>query len=145
MPHHLSQGRAAPRILCMQAMSPIQGRQTPPTNQRATHGRHMDWRVHGTLTTSKPSRHRGTDLRTHRTATTRKHRPRWAHKGSTDPIGQPNCCVGSSWPSTWCCLVDPWVHSRGVGGASTSGSSPINRREGTHFLPNSSLTFGFQG
>jgi hypothetical protein len=106
----------------------------------------------GTQTASKPSGHREPTWgrRTYRTAITRKDRPRWAHKGLTDPTGRPNRpCVGPSWPCTWLCLVGPGVHSRGVGGASTSWWRHINRREGTHFLPNSlsnsSLTFGFQG
>jgi hypothetical protein len=138
-----------PRIQCMQAMSPIQGRQTR-MNQRATRGRHMDWRAHRNPNRLKTQWTPVTDLRIHRTATTWKHRSRWAHKGSADPTGWPNWqCVSSSWPSTWCWSVGPKVHSRGVGGASTSCSRPINRREGTHFLPNSlsnsSFTFGFQG
>jgi hypothetical protein len=131
-----------PRIPCMQAMSPIQWRQTS-TNQRATRGCHMDWRAHEHPNHLKTMWTSGTDLRTHRTATTRKHRLRWAHRGRSN-----RPCVDSSWHSTWCCLVCPGIHSRGVGGASTSCSRPMNRRDGTHFLPNlpfnSSLTFGFQ-
>jgi hypothetical protein len=92
----------------------------------------------------------GTELRTYKTATTKKHRPRWAHKGSTDPIGRPNQpCVGSSQPSTWCFLVDSWSIPGVFTPFSRSYPRPINRCEGTHFLPNSlsnsSLTFGFQG
>jgi hypothetical protein len=113
------------------------------------------WTSHGLKATRHPNRLKtkwtpGTDPRTHRIATTRKHGRRWAHKGLADPTGQLNRpCVGSSWPSTWCCLVGSRVHSWGVGGASISCPRPINRREGTHILPNSlsnsSRTFGFQG
>jgi hypothetical protein len=114
---------------------------------RRIRGRHVDvtW-IEGptsTQTTSKPCGHREPTWGPTGQQATRKHRLRWAHRGRSN-----RPCVDSSWHSTWCCLVCPGIHSRGVGGASTSCSRPMNRREGTHFLPNlpfnSSLTFGFQ-
>jgi hypothetical protein len=61
MPRHLSQGGATTRILCMQAMSPIQGKQP-----RRIRGRHVDvtWieGPTGRQTASKPSGHRGPTL-----------------------------------------------------------------------------------
>jgi hypothetical protein len=80
----------------------------------------------------------------------RKHKLRWAHKGSVDPIGRLNRpCGGSSGPSTWCFLVCPSLHPGGVCSHSTPVLRPINRRRGTSFFSNSlcnpSLTFGFQG
>jgi hypothetical protein len=73
----------------MQAMSPIQGKQTL-TNQRSTHGRHIDGWAHRQANRLKTKWAPGTDLRTHMAATTRKNSLRWAHKGSADPTGRPN-------------------------------------------------------
>jgi hypothetical protein len=129
-PCHITSAKEGlpPWILCMQAMSPIQGRQTP-MNRRVSCGRHRDWRAHEQANRLKRACTPGTYLGTHPTATRRKHRP----------------CGAQCPASTWYCLVGPGVHSWGVGGASTR---PITRRGGTHFLPkshsNSSLNFGFQ-
>ena len=73
----------------------------------------------------------GTDLRTHRTATTQKHTPSGAHRGSADPTGRPNRpCGAHSGASTWCSVIGPRGHPRGIWVLSRRLHKPINRRRG---------------
>jgi hypothetical protein len=146
---HLAKKGLPPWIPCMQAMSSIQGKRP-----RRIRGWHVDvtWieGPTGRQTTSKPGGHRGPTLgptgQPPRESTCRG----GPTKGSVDPIGRPNQpCVGSSWPSMWCLLVGSWSTLGVLTPFSRSCPRPINRREGTHVLPNSlsnsSLTFVFQG
>jgi hypothetical protein len=137
-----------PRILSMQAMSPIQGRHTP-TNQRATRGHHMDWRAHWHPNRLKIKWTPRTNLSTHRTYTWRKHTLSGVHMGSADPRSAEPTLWPPSWASTWCLLVGPSFHLGGVSNHSTPVLRAINRRGGDSFLTNtsyySSLTFGFSG
>jgi hypothetical protein len=80
---------------------------------------HMDFTwIHGPTRASKPPKKMctlGTDLRTHRTTTQRKHTLSGAHRGSADPTCRPN------WPwalnsgaFTWCLPIGPKGYSGGV-------------------------------
>jgi hypothetical protein len=71
-----------------------------------------------------------TALRTHLTATWRKHKTRGPTQGSADPTGRPNrLWLGSSWPFTCALLVVSLTHSEDARGVSWSWPTPINRRE----------------
>jgi hypothetical protein len=101
-----------PRIPCMQAMSPIQWRQTS-TNQRATRGCHMDWRAHEHPNHLKTMWTSGTDLRTHRTASHTKAQAEVGPQGSVEPtlcrliLAFHVVLLGLSWnpfPRCWRCF-----------------------------------------
>jgi hypothetical protein len=73
----------------------------------------------------------GTALRTHLTATRRKHSAGGPTQGSDDPIGRSNrLWLGSSWPSTCGLLVGSLPHSGGARDISRSCLALINRRGG---------------
>jgi hypothetical protein len=148
-PCHITSAKEGlpPRILSMQACLQSKG------GKPRWRGRHVDitW-IKGQRAPKSPQNQVDTGNRpedpqdSHHTKARAEVGPQGV--GRPHRSAEPTLCR-SSWPSTWCCLVGSGVHSWGVGGASTSCSRPINRREGTHILPNSlsksSRTFGFQG
>ena len=104
---------------------------TPDESECAT------WTSHGSMGPQRHANHAkigwtpGTDLRTHRTATRRKHTPSGAHRGSADPTGRPNRpCGRHPEASMWCFPIGPRRHSRGVCIHSSPVPGPINRRRG---------------
>jgi hypothetical protein len=117
-----------PRIPCMQAKSPIQGKQPWWIG-----GWHMDIpRIEGSTrrqAASKPSEHQGPTLGT----TGQTPRESTCRGGLNRP------CVSSSWPSTWCFLVGSWSTLGVLKPFSRSCSRPINRMGGDSFL--TQLTF----
>jgi hypothetical protein len=136
MSHHLSQGGVATSD-AMHARHVTNPREASPDESE-----HDTWTSHGSMGPSerlnrlKNTCTQGSDLRTHKTATWRKHTPSGAHRGSADPTGRPNRpCGRHSGASMWWLLVGPSLHLGGVCIQSTPVLRPINRRGASHSLP----------
>jgi hypothetical protein len=112
-------------------------RGTPPTNQRTTCGRHMDWRAHEPNHLKTPWTP-GTAMRTHLIATTRKHNTRGPTGGRSSPrIGWTDLgSVDPGLPRGASLLVLQWIPAV-FGGALTPVPGCVNRRRGGSFLSNS--------